>query len=41
MIRIVLHRSFLLVIACSDGMQWDLGDTGVSVRLLHVSQVLT
>ena len=27
MIQIVLHRSLSLVIACSDGMQWERGDT--------------
>jgi hypothetical protein len=27
MIQIVLHRSLLLVIACSDGVQWERGDT--------------
>jgi hypothetical protein len=28
MIHIVLHRRLSLVIACSDGMQWERGDTG-------------
>ncbi len=41
MIQIVLHRSLSLVIACSGVRPWELGDTGVSVRLLHVTQVLT
>jgi hypothetical protein len=27
MIQVVLHRSLSLVIACSDGMQWERGDT--------------
>jgi hypothetical protein len=27
MIPIVLHRNSSLVIACSDGMQWERGDT--------------
>jgi hypothetical protein len=27
MIQIVLHRNLSLVIACSDGMQWERGDT--------------
>jgi hypothetical protein len=27
MIQIVLHRSLSLVIACSDGMQWEREDT--------------
>jgi hypothetical protein len=27
MIQIVLHRRLALVIACSDGMQWERGDT--------------
>jgi|LNFM01.1.fsa_nt_gb hypothetical protein len=27
MIQIVLHRILSLVIACSDGMQWERGDT--------------
>jgi hypothetical protein len=27
MIQIVLHRRLSLVIACSDGMQWERGDT--------------
>ena len=27
MIQIVLHRSLSWVIACSDGMQWEWGDT--------------
>ena len=44
MIQIVLDRSLWLAIACSDGMQWVLGDTShgwVCVRSLHVGQVLT
>jgi len=43
MIQIVLHRSLLWVIACSDGMQWEPGDTShgwqdksPDVRLGHV-----
>ncbi len=43
MIRIVLHRSLSLVIACSDGMQWERGDTShgwqdksADVRRAHV-----
>jgi hypothetical protein len=28
MIQIVLHRSQSWIIACSDGMQWERGDTG-------------
>jgi hypothetical protein len=27
MIQIVLHRNLSLVISCSDGMQWERGDT--------------
>jgi len=27
MIQIVLHRRLSLIIACSDVMQWDRGDT--------------
>jgi hypothetical protein len=27
MMQIVLHRSLSLVIACSEGMQWEWGDT--------------
>jgi hypothetical protein len=27
MIQIVLHRSLSWMIACSDGMQWERGDT--------------
>jgi hypothetical protein len=27
MIQIVLHRSLSLVVACSDGMHWERGDT--------------
>jgi hypothetical protein len=29
MILIVLHRNLSLVIACSDGMQWERGDTSI------------
>jgi hypothetical protein len=43
MIQIVLHRSLSLVIACSDGMQWERGDTShgwqdksADVRRAHV-----
>ena len=43
MIQIVLHRSLSLVIACSDGMRWDWGDTShgwqgksADVRRAHV-----
>jgi hypothetical protein len=43
MIQIVLYRSLSLVIACSDGMQWERGDTShgwqdksADVRRAHV-----
>jgi hypothetical protein len=43
MIQIVLHRILSLVIACSDGMQWEQGDTShgwqgksADVRRAHV-----
>ena len=43
MIQIVLHRSLSLVLACSDGMQWERGDTShgwqdksADVRRAHV-----
>jgi hypothetical protein len=43
MIQIALHRRLSLVIACSDGMQWERGDTShgwqdksPDVRLGHV-----
>jgi hypothetical protein len=43
MIQIVLHRSLSLVLACSDVMQWERGDTShgwqdksADVRRAHV-----
>ena len=43
MIQIVLHRRLSLVIACSDGTQWERGDTShgwqgksADVRRAHV-----
>jgi hypothetical protein len=43
MIQIVLHRNLSLVVACSDGMHWERGDTShgwqdksPDVRLGHV-----
>jgi hypothetical protein len=43
MIQIVLHRILSLVIACSEGMQWERGDTShgwqgksADVRRAHV-----
>jgi hypothetical protein len=41
MTQIVLRRGLSSVIACSDEMRWEQGDTSVCVRSLHISQVLT